>query len=112
MRIQLTEHVAGVFKIKCPSDGWLDYDVTDEMLIGYFKCKGGFIDEPKIFDLPADDIRNSLPEWNPYLPLTKLLFVKKIHYNFNIMILIGRNSLLRVRGKMGYQLGEVNYIIS
>lgn len=46
---------------------WLDYDVTDEMLIGYFKSMGGGVDEPKIFDLPADDIRNNLPEWDESL---------------------------------------------
>lgn len=64
MRIQLTEHVVGVFAIKFPTHTWLDYDITDEMLINYFIAKGGFIDEPKIFDLPDDDIRNSLPEWD------------------------------------------------
>lgn len=45
MRIQFTEHVAGIFKIKYPPGKWIDYDITDEMLIGYFKTKGGFADD-------------------------------------------------------------------
>lgn len=67
MDIQLTEHIVGIFVIKYPSDLWMDYDVTDEMLIGYFKKMGGCVDEPKIFGLPADDVRNNLPEWDDSL---------------------------------------------
>lgn len=64
LRLQFTEHVAGIFEIKHPYGIWMDYDVTDEMLMDYFKDIGGSVDEPKIFDLPDDDIRRNLPEWD------------------------------------------------
>ena len=68
MRIQITEHVAEVFETKCPKY-WIDwqYDITDKKLINYYKSRGGCIDEPKVFDLPADDIRSNLPEWDESL---------------------------------------------
>lgn len=87
MRIQLTEHVVGVFEIKCPKI-WIDceYDITDEMLIDYFKSEGGYVDEPKIFDLPADDIRNSLPEWDESLLPDDVLKAVMVRHSIRHMV--------------------------
>lgn len=67
LQLQFTEHVEGIFDIKQLYGIWMDYDITNEMLIGYFKSVGGCVDEPKMFDLPDDVIRSSLPEWDESL---------------------------------------------
>lgn len=69
MMIQFTEHVFGKFKVSLAEYmiSPPDIDVTNEMLLDWFRDQVAPIDEPKIFDLPADDIRNSLPEWNESL---------------------------------------------
>ena len=62
--IQLTEHIRGVFEVWMPSSIWElpDIDVYNYMNVDWFRDQVTPIDEPKIFDLPADDIRSNLPE--------------------------------------------------
>lgn len=69
MTIQFTEHVYGKFSISLSEYMFSppDIDVTNEMLLEWFRDQVAPIEEPAIFDLPADDIRNSLPEWDESL---------------------------------------------
>ena len=69
IHIQLTEHIWSIFKVRMPNSLWSlpDIDVYNYMNVDWFRNQVAPIDEPKIFDLPADDIRNSLPEWEEAL---------------------------------------------
>lgn len=65
--IRLTEHVAGEFGIKLPESVWLyahDIDISNAMILDWYRDMVAPIDEPKIFDIPAEDVRSRLPEWD------------------------------------------------
>jgi len=67
--IRLTEHIVGEFNVMVPDSVWdlYDIDVTNDMMLWWFRNTVAPIDEPKIFDLPDDDIRITLPEWDDSL---------------------------------------------
>ncbi|MDE7354438.1 MAG: hypothetical protein K2O06_15510 [Acetatifactor sp.] len=69
--IQITEHVIGKFGVTMPEDTWnisiIDIYITNDMKLDWFQRNIAPIDEPRIFDLPADDARSSLPEWGETL---------------------------------------------
>lgn len=69
--IQITEHIVGMFKVTMPEDTWniciIDIHITNDMKLDWFQRNIAPIDEPKIFELPPDDIRSSLPEWDESL---------------------------------------------
>lgn len=67
--IQITEHIVGKFNVMVPNSVWdlYDIDVTNDMKLHWFWKSVAPIDEPKIFDLPDDDIRSTLPEWDDSL---------------------------------------------
>lgn len=69
--IQVTEHVIGKFCVTVPKDVWqyaiYDIDISNSMMLDWFQDEVAPIDEPMIFDLPADDIRSRLPEWDESL---------------------------------------------
>lgn len=69
IHIQLTEHIWSIFKVRMPNSLWSlpDIDVYNYMNVDWFRNQVAPIDEPKIFDLPANDIRNSLPGWEESL---------------------------------------------
>lgn len=65
--IQITEHVAGEFWIALPDSVWLyeaDIDISEAMILDCYRDMVAPVEDPKIFDIPADDIRSQLPEWN------------------------------------------------
>ena len=71
--IQLTEHVTGVFKVTIPKYVWDyaidDIDISNSMKADWLADEVYHIDAPKIFDIPDDDIRASLPPWDePLFP--------------------------------------------
>lgn len=82
--IQITEHIVGKFGVTIPKPVWdyaiYDIDINNSMKLDWFRDEVAPIDEPKIFDLPADDIRSSLPEWdNSFFPESVLDDVIHIH---------------------------------
>lgn len=66
--VQITEHVVGKFAVTIPKPVWelaiRDIDISNSMILDWFQDAVAPIDEPKIFNLPDDDIRSSLPEWD------------------------------------------------
>lgn len=71
--IQLTEHVTGVFQATIPKYVWdyavHDIDISNSMKADWLADEVCRIDAPKIFDIPDDDIRASLPPWDePLFP--------------------------------------------
>ncbi|MDE7354449.1 MAG: hypothetical protein K2O06_15565 [Acetatifactor sp.] len=66
--IQITEHIVGKFGVTIPKSVWYyaihDIGICNSMILDWFRDEFAPIDEPKIFDLPDDDIRSTLPEWD------------------------------------------------
>lgn len=66
--IQITEHIVGKFGVTIPKSVWHyaihDIDIYNSMKLDWFQDEIAPIDEPIIFELPPDDIRRSLPEWD------------------------------------------------
>lgn len=66
--IQITEHIVGKFGVTIPKSVWYyaihDIGICNSMILDWFRDEVAPIDEPKIFDLPDDDIRSTLPEWD------------------------------------------------
>lgn len=69
--VQITEHVIGKFRVTIPKQVWdmaiYDIDINNSMILDWFQDQVAPIDNPKIFDLPDDDVRSMLPEWNDFL---------------------------------------------
>lgn len=67
--IQITEHVVGEFNVNIPESVWSlpDIDVYNDAKLDWYQDTVAPIDLPKRFDLPAYDVRNSLPEWDESL---------------------------------------------
>lgn len=65
----ITEHVVAGFEVIIPYSEWnpLDYDIKNKSLLNWYHNTIAPIDAPKIFDLPAGDIRSTLPEWDESL---------------------------------------------
>lgn len=66
--IQITEHIVGKFGVTIPKSVWYyaihNIGICNSMILDWFRDEVAPIDEPKIFDLPDDDIRSTLPEWD------------------------------------------------
>ncbi|HBA49414.1 MAG TPA: hypothetical protein DCZ91_16785 [Lachnospiraceae bacterium] len=67
--IRITEHIVGKYDIMIPESVWYlpDIHLTNDMKLDWFRDEVVAIDAPKIFDLPDDDIRSTLPEWDDSL---------------------------------------------
>ena len=70
MCIQITEHVIGRFAVTLSWSVWnppADIFPSNEMILDWYRDTIAPIDSPKIFDLPVDDVRSRLPEWDESL---------------------------------------------
>ncbi|MCX4306508.1 hypothetical protein [Acetatifactor muris] len=73
IHIQITEHIVGRYGVTIPKYVWdyaiNDIDIYNSMKLDWYRDMVAPIDGPEMFDLPADDIRSSLPEWDDsFLP--------------------------------------------
>lgn len=87
--IQITEHIIGKFEITLLDSIWKIYHnkVTNDMMLRWFRDTIAPIDAPKIFDLPADDIRSSLPEWDEsLLPDSARRRILLVHSSLNKVV--------------------------
>lgn len=91
--IRITEHVIGKFKVKMANSLVgipPDYDVYNYMKLDWFQDVIAPIDAPKIFDLPADDIRRNLPDWDESLlpddARRKIMRLHSLRYRVSDMI--------------------------
>lgn len=114
--IQITEHIVGKFGVTIPKSVWYcaihDIEIYNSMILDWFRDEVAPIDEPKIFNFSADDIRGSLPEWDEsMLSDDTILDIMQSHSNRYLVIkgIEEKPDYYRTFVKKDYHLSDAKY---